>query len=370
MTVACVEALRRKVTSPDPIVRFFVDGVARPLNAQIQRLLPRQSDGSFEGYHRRITRGSQDVQYALMLGDIHAWDRRFFGDLCRGMDRLFRRFGIPAWMVDTQLLVGSCSTTPFGVHIDPATVFYFPVIGPKVIRLWRRGYVERAADLKRAHHYERHLDASTLIETGPGGMLYWPSDRWHIAEAEADGSLSVAWGLGYYFGAGLQSLGERLDTPIADKTHVAYPWPPRGLASAIGASARAAGDAGKRNASGRARQDERRTLFGRHVTAYAFRSLPPPVPCGPLPSVVRARPGHPLASFRLENGERRVVSMGRFRDFDDSETLRTVLRLLATGRAQRVEGLLGRAGGPRGRRQVQMLLRFALEHGSLERGPS
>jgi Cupin superfamily protein len=158
-----------------------------------ERLRPRAEDGGFAGYHQRVTaelaRAGGDGHYGLIVNnpelispELYRWARAFVAPL-------YRRAGMNNSGNYLAMFIGNYLRTPFGVHWDPESVFSVPVVGRKAMRTWP----SRAPELEGIRHKRAYPEAgSQRMEAEPGGVLYWPSDAWHIAESEGELSVSVA----------------------------------------------------------------------------------------------------------------------------------------------------------------------------------
>lgn len=170
--------------------RVFFDQQGSPDRA----LWPTPEDRGFARYEERIRRQNGGRSFLLVVNNLQAFDVERWNSVRRLLRPLFDEVGIPSWNVELSVFVGTYPRTPFGVHKDTASVMHFPVIGTKRMRTWTSAFVEQHPGLKGTVEYSEFLAGSDLLEAGPGGMLYWPSDSWHVGEGS--GELSVTWGVG------------------------------------------------------------------------------------------------------------------------------------------------------------------------------
>lgn len=173
--------------------KFFLDG-ERIHQGETLTLLPRQSDKSLLGYHKRMNDMFED--YCLVCDEllrVNLNKQALLSDFTRD---LYQQVGFPNRFSEMGLYLGNYRKTPFGVHVDECGVFSFPVVGTKRFRIWEPSYVQKNPDLNRAFKYEKHKAKSLLLEAAPGDMTYWPSSSWHIAES--DGSFTATWSLGVW----------------------------------------------------------------------------------------------------------------------------------------------------------------------------
>jgi hypothetical protein len=177
-------------------IGFYVDGKIQELKES--NYYPKPEDRNFPNYSQRISSLCENREYVLVIDGIVAnyslwdWTYKFLHDLYSSLGYLnYGHF----W----SLFYGNYSKTPFGVHdhnypSDPAeSAFYFPIEGKKAMRTWTPEFVKRNKSIKNSTQYEKFIEDSTLLEAEAGGMLYWPSDRWHIGDSKGgDVSLVIA----------------------------------------------------------------------------------------------------------------------------------------------------------------------------------
>jgi hypothetical protein len=183
-------------------VRVYLDGSLLPWdkrNEEIAAMLPKQSDGGFDGFEDRMEASLGNRDYTISLPNIHRFDRTLWNRVCRLLDDLYQYVGLPndwdGW-VDSNSFIGRYSRTPFGVHWGPMAVLTFPVIGRKLFRGWDDDYVQKHPDLHDSHEYADHLVTSRVLAGSAGDVIYWPSRFWHIAES--DKAFTAAFSIGFW----------------------------------------------------------------------------------------------------------------------------------------------------------------------------
>ncbi|MEO5976054.1 MAG: hypothetical protein ABIS36_21380 [Chryseolinea sp.] len=171
-------------------VRFYVGTALQTLYIG-HAMLPQTSDNSFEEYNRRL-RGQLNAQdYCLIITNIESVDFELWNWSREFLYGLYEKIGFNKLGVYYGLFIGNYSKTPFGVHRDPESIFHIPVVGRKTLRTWDGGYEAMKPGIVRAHDYSEFVVDSVKVEAGPGGILYWPSPAWHIAERSDDFSVSL-----------------------------------------------------------------------------------------------------------------------------------------------------------------------------------
>lgn len=179
------QAALRATHAPDPypIPSHTQFAVGRFQQTTPGGRLPRASDGTFEGYGRRLAATDADVRsdgYALIVHAFHGfhagqWERErsFFAGL-------WERVGLPTTGAITTLFHGTYEHTPVGVHKDRFATFLFAVQGRKRMRFWtHRPWTHGATTVL---DYEPYLAESFTAEVEPGDLLYWPAGHYHVGE--------------------------------------------------------------------------------------------------------------------------------------------------------------------------------------------
>lgn len=192
--------------------KFFVNG-QRLHDEEVVLLLPVKGDKTLLGYHRRMEVIYDD--YCLVCDELLQSENSEFRALREFTTALFKAVGLPQRFAELGLYLGNYRRTPFGVHVDACGVFSFPVVGQKTFRLWSEAYVKQNPKLERAQNYQRHLKASRLLTVGVGGLSYWPSKDWHIAESK--GEFSATWSLGVWVDRTARQMVSEVYSQLVDQ---------------------------------------------------------------------------------------------------------------------------------------------------------
>jgi hypothetical protein len=133
---------------------------------------------------------------------------------------LVHRIGLPPRGFDAGFGLGQYELTPSGVHADPGrSGFILPIVGKKRFRLWADEYVARHRELANVRgRYGALKEDSVVVEAGPGGLLYWPEDTWHIYEG--DGDFTAMLSLGAFVGPELATVPCDVDHLQESAQHV------------------------------------------------------------------------------------------------------------------------------------------------------
>ena len=157
----------------------------------IGRYLPERSDESANGYAERITPLIGGRRFGLVVEDVQAYDAALWLRLRDYLRGLFEHTGLPGDCAKATVFMGNYDRTPFGLHRGNSGNFMFVVDGQKRMRTWPDAYFRGKEDLTHKLDYARHNGESIVMDAGPGDVIYWPSDYWHIGES-LDSKMSSA----------------------------------------------------------------------------------------------------------------------------------------------------------------------------------
>jgi len=187
---AASERPRRQLSGD---ARFYIENAQ--VLADAGRYLPRTSDGSIAGYAARATRQIGGRRFGLVVGRFQVYDealwfrvREFLG----GLVAAAAPRTMPPGVVNLTLFLGTYRHTPYGVHLGGASNFKFVIAGRKRMRVWHDASVRDKDALSFTNRYRGRLAGSIALDGGPGDVLYFPSDCWHVAEDSGRLSLSIS----------------------------------------------------------------------------------------------------------------------------------------------------------------------------------
>lgn len=144
-------------------------------------LLPTTEDGGFDGYDTRLAARLGGLRYALVVNDFHAFDAALWSRERAFYAGLWEAVGLPLTGAITTLFHGTYEHSPVGVHKDRFATFMFGLRGRKRMRFWPRRPWDEAVSTKV--DYTGHLPESFSVDVGPGELLYWPADYYHVGES-------------------------------------------------------------------------------------------------------------------------------------------------------------------------------------------
>jgi hypothetical protein len=242
------------------------------------------------GYADRLARMLRGRRFALIIQEIQieapqVWLR--FREFLVGLSRV----GIVPARVKASVFVGNYKITPAGLHRGNSANFKFVVQGRKKLQLWPDKLFRGKKNLTGTLDVGRFLFAATTLEGHPGDIIYWPSDRWHVAECV--GGLAVSVSLALY-------IKERPPGPSAKVARL------------------------------------------NRATSSRFARVPPPLPRRTLHdrTVVRVNPDFPVTWLRARNAEIICSANGYAFTVTAHPSVLKLFRQLNTGRCFRVGQLI------------------------------
>ncbi|ARV58856.1 hypothetical protein BZZ01_09600 [Nostocales cyanobacterium HT-58-2] len=194
--------------------RFYIEGTLQKIE-KTNFLWPKKKDLCFTNYNKRISSSLNGREYTLVIDRLqvnpYLWDWTY--DF---LQKLYKSLGYLNYGHFFSIFYGNYKATPFGVHHDGDSGFYFPIRGTKMMRTWKPEFVVQHPKLNRAREYKDFIEDSTLLEAEPGGMLYWPSDRWHVGDSRG-GDVSIVLAINIS-----DDLVIPLSTFICEEIHILY----------------------------------------------------------------------------------------------------------------------------------------------------
>jgi 50S ribosomal protein L16 3-hydroxylase len=165
------------------------------LLTDVEQHLPLIDDGSLRGYAERMHRQFEGQPFELIIHQLQAYDIGLWRRLCRFVHGLNVQVGLPADKTEAVLFLRDHAATSFGIHQDDASVFMFILQGSKRLLAWPHETFQGKENSFASLDYERHRDTAMVLEGEAGDVIYWPSQLWHVGEAEAGLSASISLGL-------------------------------------------------------------------------------------------------------------------------------------------------------------------------------
>lgn len=168
----------RRSDVKDPYVKFWIGG--HQVIADVDVLLPTHGDGSLEGYRARVEASLEDRSWALVVGRLQAVSRRMWKTAAQFVLGLSEATGVVPWYAHVAAIVGRYESTGRGIHQDgPFGVFVSTVDGCKQMLVWPAD-----ADVPaESRSYAAAALQARRLRCGPGRMVYWPAEWWHVAES-------------------------------------------------------------------------------------------------------------------------------------------------------------------------------------------
>ncbi len=161
----------------------------------LDRHLPDRADGSLAGYVDRMRDQLRGRRFELVCHDIQVHDPITWTRARTFLEGLYAHVGLPADKAEAVLFLRDHDRTSFGVHRDDASVFMFVIAGRKRLLTWPPERFPGRPSTVSTLAYESDRADATVLEAGPGDVLYWPSSHWHVAESDRGLSASVSLGL-------------------------------------------------------------------------------------------------------------------------------------------------------------------------------
>lgn len=174
-----------------PADRFWLARIPQPtsmadfVQLDLNLMGPQASDGDFDGFFGRLAEHSYGVNIHRLGSALPTFDD-LTADIATALAGE-ERPKVQAWLSDT--FFGNYRATPFGIHRDPAGVFSFTLHGTRTYYMWPpEAFAPNDPDLGtiRPDVLARHLPDAERFDVGPGSVVYWPSNRWHLVASPGE----------------------------------------------------------------------------------------------------------------------------------------------------------------------------------------
>ncbi len=195
------------------VFRFYIDNI-QVSSDKLDPWVPLAKDGDLQSYIQRLLKQLGGRTFFLNFSNIQTAMPDTFRKLNRSLKHLFSEVGIPTGVrsVELELFLGNYSKTPGGIHQDSASVFCFPFLGKKAMRVWPDQAFRSPDALARGSNKK-----STLICGDPGDLIFWPHSYWHVAES--NGGMNGAINLAVFYDLSKEEfLDQLLDETAVERT--------------------------------------------------------------------------------------------------------------------------------------------------------
>ncbi len=167
----------------------------------------RQPSGSMAELEQNISRVFSKQNFGLMVTHFQAVDPGIWSAITAFLQDARHCVDFPVPRAFLDLFYGNYSSSFTGLHKDTQEILAFVVKGEKRILTWPFDYflskVEGLTPAAKYFHmrldidYRKYRKDALVLEARAGDMFYWPSDRWHVAEAQP-GHFSAMISLGLF----------------------------------------------------------------------------------------------------------------------------------------------------------------------------
>ncbi|MBI1860890.1 MAG: hypothetical protein HYR96_08235 [Deltaproteobacteria bacterium] len=181
-----------------------VGDVERPPRRPLKTLF-QQPSHTFDELEQNCAGIFQKQRFGLMITRFETVDPSIWSPITAFLADARRRIDFPVPRAFLDLFYGNYLSNFTGLHRDTQEIFAFVVRGKKRILAWPSEYflgkLKGLGPGARYFHMRLPLDHrkyrrdAVTLDARPGDIIYWPSDYWHVAEAQ-DASFSAMISLG------------------------------------------------------------------------------------------------------------------------------------------------------------------------------
>jgi len=171
------------------------------------RQLFRREAGSLEELEQNCAREFPKQRFGLMATNFQVVDSVIWDPITSFLRDARRHIDFPVPRAFLDLFYGNYLSSFTGLHKDTQEIFAFVVRGEKKILAWPFEYflpkVKGLSPGAKYFHMRLPIDHrkyrkdAVVLDARAGDLIYWPSDRWHVAEAQK-GKFSAMVSLGLF----------------------------------------------------------------------------------------------------------------------------------------------------------------------------
>jgi hypothetical protein len=312
--------------------------------------LPLERDATADEYRARIERQLNGRKFAVVINSLQAHDERLWVRMREFLRPLSER--IPAYSTNVCLFLGNYDRTPYGVHRDPGSIFQFVAGGRKRMRVWpAESFTDRDGPVRRVPG--AGPDEGTVLEGGPGDVLFWPSSHWHVGEGLDSFSIALSLGVTPVRPSvdAWTMLMRRVEEMVAETIN--GDWAQCGLAGLHGSAdalpkiARLAESALRKAAADPELLQDLRKSWLNHATGLGCHLIPPPLPARDLADdeTVRGDAGFPIAWMPLPDHEMLCSAGGHSVTVPADPRIQALIQCLNGGRSATIGSLVQEFAG-------------------------
>ena len=158
------------------------------------RKLFREKSETLEQLEQACVRAFPKQTFGLMVNDMQAVDPGIWNGVTAFLQDAHPWIGFPVPRSFLDLFYGNYSSSFTGIHKDTQEIIAFVVRGEKRILAWPFDYFlskvkglgagDRYFNKRLPVDYRKYRKDALVLDAGPGDIIHWPSDYWHVAEPQ------------------------------------------------------------------------------------------------------------------------------------------------------------------------------------------
>ena len=198
---AGLAALRAQLEDGDSSLVPRIYSGSRPVGFRLDAHLPAPGEG-LAAWEARLAAGPGGPQIGMVIEDAQSLGGALWARAVGVVRQIAARRGLPAGGCHAELFISNTQRSFFGVHKDSLETLTLVVRGRKRFLVWPFAVFadheavgakgpEAQINLPADLDLEPYRDQATVLEGGPGDLLFWPASHWHVAEAAAPGFVST-----------------------------------------------------------------------------------------------------------------------------------------------------------------------------------
>lgn len=199
-----VRGLSERIESQAEVTaRFYVDGLqVTPQHPLERAFLLNSSDRTLAAYVESVSRRLGEREFCIVIDDAALLNREVWNRMRQLAAQIVRFTGYPTGRIEYNAFLGTCQSTPFGIHSDRSHTFTLLAGGEsKTMVTWPPQALTPIRGSRITKDPER---IEMLVEQGrcwriasETDALYMPAGWWHVSRKDRDCPFQSSLGLGF-----------------------------------------------------------------------------------------------------------------------------------------------------------------------------
>jgi len=194
-----LDALRNlgvQLEEGDTVIVPRVYANAKPVGFRLDEHLPKDGE-AYRAYEDRLRAWAGGRELGMVVSDVQSLGGALWWSALAVARAIYTSRGMTPGGAHSEIFFGNYKSSFFRVHKDSLETVTFVIRGRKRFLVWpyevfadrpevMAGGETAQINLDPDLDYEEFRDRASVLEGGPGDVLFWPASYWHVAEGVDD----------------------------------------------------------------------------------------------------------------------------------------------------------------------------------------